>query len=81
MTTLIPPLSNRPLPNGPLSSRFLSVRGTAAGLRGLWQSFRDWYQRRDQLYRLLEKDDYMLRDIGLTHDDVRRALAMPFWHR
>ena len=38
------------------------------------------YQRRRQLMRLSEVDDHLLADIGVTREDVRWALDLPFSH-
>ncbi|MEM6665204.1 MAG: DUF1127 domain-containing protein [Pseudomonadota bacterium] len=40
--------------------------------------YRLWASRRAVL-RVKELDDRMLADIGLTRDDVREALAQPYW--
>jgi uncharacterized protein YjiS (DUF1127 family) len=50
----------------------------AAGRRGLWQ-FIVAVKRRRQLLRIVDYDDHLLRDIGLTRYDVRAALSEPFW--
>src|SRR5262249_23257625 len=36
--------------------------------------------RAQERYKLLELDDRMLRDIGLTRADVVRALSRPLWN-
>jgi uncharacterized protein YjiS (DUF1127 family) len=38
-----------------------------------------WAERRRQLRALSELDDHLLRDIGLTQDDIAHACARPFW--
>ena len=38
------------------------------------------WKRRRQVARLVEFDDHMLADIGLTRRDVREALDLPFSH-
>lgn len=61
------------------TTEFSSGRHTLATLAGtgarhlaaLWTAFRN----RRAAFRLLEWDDRMLRDIGLTSNDVRSALA------
>jgi uncharacterized protein YjiS (DUF1127 family) len=40
----------------------------------------DAWKRRRQVARLVEFDDHMLADIGLTREDVREALDLPFSH-
>lgn len=49
----------------------------AAGLTfGLAQLIRNWRARR-AVTRLEDFDDYMLRDIGVTRDDVNWAAGLP----
>lgn len=43
---------------------------------GFARLFRNWMARRAVL-RLLEHDDHLLRDIGVTRDDVRWAAGVP----
>ena len=38
-----------------------------------------WYDRHLQRLDLAEIDDHMLRDLGLTREDVRRECAKSFW--
>ena len=38
-----------------------------------------WYHRRLQRLDLAEIDDHLLRDLGLTPQDVRRECAKSFW--
>lgn len=47
--------------------------------RMLRRGFRLWSARR-KLTRLTELDDHLLADIGLTREDVRLALDLPFSH-
>ena len=56
-----------PSPTGPLSA----VLNKAAA------AFRGWNQRR-QLKALSELDDHLLADLGVTREDVRWALDLPF---
>ncbi len=46
-------------------------------VRDLSAAFRSWNKRR-QLKTLSEFDDHLLADIGVTKDDVRWALDLPF---
>ena len=48
-----------------------AIEGGAARLAALWNAARN----RRSVGRLLEWDDRMLRDIGLTHGDVHSALT------
>ena len=43
------------------------------------RSVAGWAERRRQLRALSELDDHLLRDVGLTHDDVEHACSRPFW--
>ncbi|MBZ9672185.1 DUF1127 domain-containing protein [Mesorhizobium sp. B2-1-8] len=38
-----------------------------------------WYDRHLQRRDLCEIDDHLLRDLGLTRQDVRRECAKSFW--
>ncbi|ESY87874.1 DUF1127 domain-containing protein [Mesorhizobium australicum] len=38
-----------------------------------------WYDRHSQRRDLSEIDDHLLRDLGLTREDVRRECAKSFW--
>ncbi|MGI9452792.1 MAG: DUF1127 domain-containing protein [Geminicoccaceae bacterium] len=38
-----------------------------------------WAARSRQRHHLAELDNIALRDIGLTHRDVQREIAKPFW--
>jgi uncharacterized protein YjiS (DUF1127 family) len=40
-----------------------------------------WYDRHLQRLDLAEIDDHLLRDLGLTPEDVRRECAKSFWQR
>jgi uncharacterized protein YjiS (DUF1127 family) len=58
--------------------RFEADCRQASGVLGrLALLFANWRSRGD-LRRLQAMDDYALRDIGLTHDDVRRLLRLPY---
>ncbi|MEE8445811.1 MAG: DUF1127 domain-containing protein [Alphaproteobacteria bacterium] len=46
---------------------------------GLWKVYNLWRDRARQRRRLLELDDRMLRDIGVTRSDVVRESDKPFW--
>jgi len=38
-----------------------------------------WVERRRQLRTLSELDDHLLRDVGLSREDVGRACSQSFW--
>jgi uncharacterized protein YjiS (DUF1127 family) len=48
-------------------------------LDGLRTAFRSWRRRR-QLVKLNDLDDHLLADMGVTREDVRWALDLPFTH-
>ena len=55
-----------------LTEKLLNAAGTAVQhVAALWHAA----QNRRSLSRLLEWDEHMLRDIGLTQSDVRSALS------
>ncbi len=67
-----------------------NVRETTIGLRprrsfvlgavvGLFDQLAVWQDRRRQRFTLARPDDRMLRDIGLTTDDVQHEISKPFW--
>lgn len=62
----------------------LTPRGRAPALRRVLASLKDiaraWSTYRD-LIALEGADPRMLRDMGLTHGEVRGALAGPWWSR
>lgn len=39
----------------------------------------EWHERARQRRRLMELDDRLLKDIGLTRADVARETSKPFW--
>jgi len=41
--------------------------------------FARWYDRHLQRLDLAEIDDHLLRDLGLSREDVRRECAKSFW--
>jgi uncharacterized protein YjiS (DUF1127 family) len=54
----------------------LFLEASVAGIAALWRAA----QNRRRVIRLLEWDNHMLRDIGLTAGDVHSALASPLGH-
>jgi uncharacterized protein YjiS (DUF1127 family) len=51
---------------------------------GLLDTLRVWNERsrqRHALRLLSERNDYLLRDIGLSQDEAFREAAKPFWQR
>ena len=49
-----------------------AVSGAAQWLAG-------WAERRRQLRALSELDEHLLRDVGLSREDVRKACVQIFW--
>ncbi len=55
-------------------------RAPAAAVQGLLGKVRAAWRRRRSRNLLLQLDDYMLKDIGLTRSDALREAGKPFWH-
>ena len=53
----------------------VAARGCVEGARTLWL----WRERARQRRHLSELNDRLLRDIGLTRDQVRAEYRKPFW--
>ncbi len=56
----------------------------AIGIRSLslydvWHLLARWLQRTRQRADLAELDDYLLRDIGKTREEIRHECVKPFW--
>jgi len=49
--------------------------------RALLGTFETWQERTDQRRHLLELDERLLRDIGLSRYDALREAAKPFWRK
>lgn len=60
----------RTLASSTTPSPFARILGAIAAVRGAWQ-------RRKVVRQLVALDDYLLRDIGITRQDVESALAGP----
>jgi uncharacterized protein YjiS (DUF1127 family) len=59
-----------------------NIREPAAPRRllpNLLSRFRDWRKRARSRHLLLQLDDRMLRDVGLSRSDVDRECAKHFW--
>ena len=62
--------------------RLRNVRGPAVPRRllsNLLNRFRGWRERARSRHLLLQLDDRMLRDVGLSRSDVDRECAKHFW--
>ena len=63
-----------------IASQSLSPTGLlATAVQGVLAPIR-WWKSRRQLMRLVDTDDHLLMDIGVSRDDVRWALDLPFSH-
>lgn len=45
----------------------------------LWKTLELWQERSRQRRQLLELDDRLLKDIGVSRADVEREACKPFW--
>ncbi len=48
-------------------------------LLAVWKMLETWQVRARQRRRLLELDDRLLRDIGISRADAQRLADRPFW--
>jgi len=46
----------------------------------LWNTLVLWQNRYTQRRNMMECSDRMLKDMGLTRDDIRREVSGSFWH-
>lgn len=53
-----------------------AMRGAALWL---WDRLADWHASWRERQALEALDDRLLRDLGLTHEDVGRETVKPFW--
>ncbi|MEM8952251.1 MAG: DUF1127 domain-containing protein [Pseudomonadota bacterium] len=49
-------------------------------IAGIADALERWRQRREQRRAMAMLSDHLLRDIGLTRQDVEQELRKPFWH-
>jgi len=50
-------------------------RAVTLPLSGLWTALRRWYRRQCDLRHVAELDDYLLRDVGFTREQLRREMS------
>ena len=50
-------------------------------MSGAAQSVARWLETQRQLRALADLDDHLLRDVGLSREDVERACSVSFWMR
>jgi uncharacterized protein YjiS (DUF1127 family) len=74
--TNLPLTISKPAPNLPVQQLGRTVYVLIKNAAGC---VREWNERSRQRHRLLELDDRLLRDIGLTRADVKREIDKPFW--
>ena len=62
------------------AAAFIAHQSEPIGLGGVLHALLTpvrWWRRRRKLLRLLDLDDYLLTDIGVTREDVRYAFDLP----
>jgi uncharacterized protein YjiS (DUF1127 family) len=73
-------MTARTVPNAVSASQFGRLPFPFVTLRRLHlRLLARWYERHLQRLDLAEIDEHLLRDLGLTPEDVRRECAKPFW--
>ncbi|MEM6679369.1 MAG: DUF1127 domain-containing protein [Pseudomonadota bacterium] len=55
------------------------AHGALAWLHRVVTAYAEWHANRRDFHRLLRMEDRLLRDIGLTREDVDNALSKPPW--
>jgi uncharacterized protein YjiS (DUF1127 family) len=45
----------------------------------IWTVLLRWQEREEMRSRLADMDDRILKDVGLTREDLLREIAKPFW--
>jgi len=56
-----------------------SLKGLGTLIVSAMDTVLDWQDRARQRHNLLEMDDHLLRDIGLSRADLENEAAKPFW--
>jgi len=57
----------------------ISLKGLGTLIVSATDTVLDWQDRVRQRRNLLEMDDHLLRDIGLSRADLEHEAAKPFW--
>jgi uncharacterized protein YjiS (DUF1127 family) len=57
----------------------ISLKGLNTMIVSAMDTVLDWQDRARQRHNLLEMDDHLLRDIGLSRADLENEAAKPFW--
>lgn len=63
---------------GPLSGLLGALVVQSRGVTGAMEI---WLERRRTRRRLTHLSDHMLKDIGVSHDEVARETQKPFWRK
>lgn len=62
-----------------IPSRAISARGLRSALVRLGERLARWHERRRQREELAAMPDYLLKDMGVTREDLYREIRKPFW--
>jgi uncharacterized protein YjiS (DUF1127 family) len=57
----------------------ISLKGLNTMIVSAMDTVLDWQDRARQRHNLLEMDDHLLRDIGLSRADLENEATKPFW--
>ena len=57
----------------------ISFKGLNTMIVSAMDTVLDWQDRARQRHNLLEMDDHLLRDIGLSRADLENEATKPFW--
>lgn len=49
--------------------------------RMLWNMLGQWYEREQQRHHLRDIEAHLLKDVGLSREEIRREIEKPFWRR
>jgi len=72
-------LSGLRTPAADISLKDISVKGLGTLIVKATDTVLDWQDRARQRHSMLEMDDHLLRDIGLSRSDLENEAAKPFW--
>lgn len=56
-----------------------AVKWVGSVLFAVWQKLEIWQERANQRHRLLELDERLLKDIGVSRAEAEREAQKPFW--
>jgi len=66
-------------PTRPARRLDISLKGLNTMIVSTMDIMLDWQDRARQRHNLLEMDDHLLRDIGLSRADLENEATKPFW--